>query len=173
MYRYLLSDSSCYTSSRRTESLYVRQLLHLILFEWHYTKRDKTPRFFVPARCSRTTSESYNVVTAGHARCTYTCAVVHPLYGSQVITLQARHRGLHVAVPISVCAAIFGPDVLSTNPSVIYYSPVIDQPESPWHPCKTRSRNMETLVATMTNYFGTKRLRFTVNCIRLIKIYNE
>jgi len=32
---------------------------------------------------------------------------------------------------------------------------------------------METLVVTMTNYFGTKRLRFTVNCIELIKIYNE
>lgn len=87
--------------------------------------------------------------------------------------MRARHRVLYIAASVSVRAAIFGPDVLSTSPSVIYYSPVIDQCESPWHPCKTRSRNMETLVATMTNYFGTKRLRFSANCIGLIKIYNE
>lgn len=109
-------------------------LLHLILFERHYTKRDKN-LFFVLARCPCTTSESYNVVTARYARCTNTRgSAVYSLHGPQVITLLAKTLRTiqHRAAPHHIRApAIFGLAVLSTSPSVIYYSPVIDQRESP------------------------------------------
>lgn len=168
MYRHLLHRWQLLLHIHRQtiRPLHARQLLlHLILFE-RYTKRDKN-----------LASLFWHVVLAQphDTRCTNTYATVSCIRasrGHEVVTLRAAST-----TSIAAALAIFGPVVLSTSLPVIYYSPVIDQCESPWHPCKTRSRNMDALIATMTNYFTTKRPRLNFNGadVRagLIKIYNE
>lgn len=162
MYRHLLHRWQLLLHIHRVtiRSLHVRSPPSNPLRTALYETRQK-PCFFVLARCPRATSGSYNVVTARHARCTHTYATVPCIRftGHGVITLRARSTTTSHSVGVT---AIFGPVALSTSLSVIYYSPVIDQCESPWHPCKTRSRNMDALIATMTNYFTIKRSLLTL-----------